>query len=57
MRQITAWWLSIDQLAEDDVLKVLATDAGSMSDIAGWADTTDGVELLDQKEDGDVYSC
>jgi tRNA 2-thiouridine synthesizing protein A len=57
MRQITAWWLSIDQLAEDDVLEVLATDAGSMSDIAGWADTTDGVELLDQKEDGDVYSC
>lgn len=44
-----------DQLAEDDVLEVLATDAGSMSDIAGWADTTDGVELVDQKEDGDVY--
>lgn len=46
---------NIDQLAEDDVLEVLATDAGSMSDIAGWADTTDGVELVDQKEDGDVY--
>ncbi|KYH26398.1 sulfurtransferase TusA [Halalkalicoccus paucihalophilus] len=46
---------SIDQLTEDDVLEVLATDAGSMSDIAGWADTTDGVELVDQKEDGDVY--
>ena len=46
---------SIDQLAEDDVLEVLATDSGSMSDIAGWADTTDGVELLDQNEDGDVY--
>lgn len=46
---------NIDQLAEDDVLEVLATDSGSMSDIAGWADTTDGVELVDQKEDGDVY--
>lgn len=46
---------TIDQLAEDDVLEVLATDSGSMSDIAGWADTTDGVELVDQNEDGDVY--
>jgi tRNA 2-thiouridine synthesizing protein A len=46
---------NIDQLAGDDVLEVLATDAGSMSDIAGWADATDGVELVDQKEEGDVY--
>ena len=46
---------TIDQLIEDDVLEVLATDPGSMSDIAGWAETTDGVELLDQEENGDVY--
>jgi TusA-related sulfurtransferase len=41
---------TIDGLAVDDVLEVVATDSGSMSDIAGWADTTDGVELLDQQE-------
>jgi tRNA 2-thiouridine synthesizing protein A len=46
---------TIDQLAGDDVLEVLATDPGSMSDIAGWADTTEGVELVDQKEGDDVY--
>ena len=46
---------NIDQLAEDEVLEVLATDSGSMSDLGGWADTTDGVKLLEQEEDGDVY--
>jgi TusA-related sulfurtransferase len=46
---------AIDDLGEGDVLEVLATDAGSMSDIEGWADGTQGVELLDQVEDGDVY--
>lgn len=47
---------AIDQLAEDDVLEVLATDPGSISDIAGWAETTDGVELVDQEGNGDVYN-
>ncbi|WP_254538803.1 sulfurtransferase TusA family protein [Halomarina litorea] len=46
---------AIDSLNEGDVLEVLATDSGSVSDIAGWAETTDGVELLDQQEDGDVF--
>jgi TusA-related sulfurtransferase len=46
---------SIDELAAGDVLEVVATDSGSMSDIAGWADTTDGVELLDQSEGDGVY--
>ena len=46
---------AIDDLSEDEVLEVLATDPGSMSDLDGWADTTDGVELLEQEEDGDVY--
>lgn len=42
-----------DQLDTGDVLEVLATDPGSMSDLGGWADTTDGVELVDQvEEDG-----
>ena len=43
----------IDTLAEGDVLEVLATDKGSMSDIKGWAAGTDGVELLSQSEEDD----
>jgi len=46
---------AIDDLEEGGVLEVLATDPGSMSDIEGWANGTDGVSLLDQVEDGDVY--
>ena len=46
---------AIDDLAEGEVLEVLATDPGSMSDIDGWADGTDGVELVDQTEGDDVY--
>ncbi|MDS0301048.1 sulfurtransferase TusA family protein [Halogeometricum sp. S1BR25-6] len=46
---------AIDDLSEEDVLEVLATDSGSMSDLKGWAETTPGVELLDQEEDGDVF--
>lgn len=46
---------AIDDLDEGDVLEVLATDSGSMSDIDGWATGTDGVELLEQVEEGDVY--
>ena len=46
---------AIDGLAEGEVLEVLATDPGSMSDIDGWADGTDGVELVDQTEGDDVY--
>ncbi len=39
-----------DELEAGDVLEVLATDPGSVSDIEGWADATGGVELLDQTE-------
>jgi len=46
---------TIDDLAPGEILEVLATDPGSMSDLGGWADTTDGVELLDQEEGEDVY--
>ncbi|WP_284014836.1 sulfurtransferase TusA family protein [Halobaculum litoreum] len=45
-----------DDLAAGEVLEVLATDSGSVSDIAGWADGTPGVELLDQTDDGDVFA-
>jgi TusA-related sulfurtransferase len=46
---------AVDQLAQGEVLEVLATDPGSMSDIGGWAETTSGVELVDQVEGDDVY--
>lgn len=44
-----------DGLGDGDVLEVLATDPGSMSDIDGWASGTEGVELLEQMEEQDVY--
>ncbi|MCG1003165.1 MULTISPECIES: sulfurtransferase TusA family protein [Halobacterium] len=46
---------AIDDLAAGDVLEVLATDSGSMSDIDGWASGTSGVELVAQEEGDDVY--
>jgi tRNA 2-thiouridine synthesizing protein A len=46
---------AIDDLSEGEILEVVATDPGSMSDIDGWADGTDGVELVDQKEGDNVY--
>ena len=46
---------AIDDLEAGDVLEVVATDSGSMSDIEGWADGTDGVELLEQVDEGDVF--
>ncbi len=42
-----------DRLEEGDVLEVVATDSGSMSDLKGWANTTDGVEMLEQEEGED----
>lgn len=47
---------NIDNLGAGAVLEVLATDPGSMSDIAGWAETTDGVELIDQNEGEAVFT-
>jgi len=46
---------AIDDLAEGEVLEVVATDPGSVSDIDGWASGTKGVELVDQAEGDDVY--
>jgi TusA-related sulfurtransferase len=46
---------NVDTLSEGDVLEVLATDPGSVSDLGGWAETTPGVELLDQSEGEGVY--
>jgi TusA-related sulfurtransferase len=47
---------AVDDLEAGDVLEVLATDSGSMSDIDGWAAGTSGVELLDQEEGDGVYT-
>lgn len=47
---------NIDQLEDGDVLEVLATDPGSMTDLNGWADATNGVELLDQQDGDGVYT-
>jgi TusA-related sulfurtransferase len=47
---------AIDDLEAGAVLEVVATDPGSMSDMQGWATGTDGVELLEQVEDGDRYT-
>jgi TusA-related sulfurtransferase len=41
---------AIDDLAAGEILEVLATDNGSVSDIDGWASGTPGVELLAQDE-------
>ncbi|MEF8840942.1 MAG: sulfurtransferase TusA family protein [Haloarculaceae archaeon] len=41
---------AFDGVAPGTTLEVVATDAGSMSDIKGWADSTDGAELVDQEE-------
>lgn len=41
---------AIDDVAVGDVLEVLATDAGSVSDIDGWASSLAAVELRGQTE-------
>ena len=46
---------AIDGLSPGDVLEVVATDSGSMSDIEGWAEGTDGVTLLEQSEGDGEY--
>ena len=39
---------AMDDLAADEVLEVVSTDSGSMSDIKGWADSAADAELVDQ---------
>jgi TusA-related sulfurtransferase len=41
---------AFDDLAVGETLEVVATDSGSMSDIKGWAESTDGATLVDQEE-------
>lgn len=41
---------AIDELASGDVLEVIATDRGSLTDIPSWADTL-GHTLLDARQE------
>jgi len=46
---------AVNNLAVGDVLKVVATDRGSVADFQGWAKTAKNVELIGQEtaqEDG-----
>lgn len=45
----------VDGLVRGDVLEVVATDPGSVSDLGGWAEATAGVDLLEQAEGDGVY--
>ena len=44
---------AMKELAPGGVLKLLATDRGSITDIPAWAETT-GNELLEWHEEGDA---
>ncbi len=46
---------AVDKLASGEVLKMLATDPGSVSDVQSWTKRT-GNPLLGHSEDGGVYS-
>ena len=46
---------AVDQLASGEVLKMLATDPGSVSDVQSWTKRT-GNPLLGHSDDGGVYS-
>jgi tRNA 2-thiouridine synthesizing protein A len=45
---------AIKALASGELLEVLATDPGSVKDLAAWSRTT-GNDLIEQSVDGSVY--
>lgn len=45
--------LAIKEMADGEVLKVLATDKGALSDFPAWAEDT-GNQLLSSGEQGDA---
>jgi TusA-related sulfurtransferase len=45
--------LAIREMADGEVLKVLATDKGALSDFPAWAEDT-GNQLLSSGEEGDA---
>ena len=46
---------AVDGLKSGQVLKMLATDPGSVNDVQSWSKRTEN-KLLDHSEDGGVYS-
>jgi tRNA 2-thiouridine synthesizing protein A len=46
---------AMKDVAEGELLQVLATDPGAVKDFAHFCDTT-GHQLVESKRDGDVYS-
>ena len=46
---------AMDGLSSGQVLKMLATDPGSVSDLQSWSKRTENI-LIDHSEDGGVYS-
>jgi|TARA_Y100000590_G_scaffold192079_1_gene218422 tRNA 2-thiouridine synthesizing protein A len=46
---------AVDGLSSGQVLKMLATDPGSVNDVQSWSKRTENA-LLDHSEDGGVYS-
>ena len=46
---------AVDGLSSGQVLKMLATDPGSVNDVQSWSKRTEN-PLLDHSQDGGVYS-
>ncbi len=46
---------AVDKLNSGEVLKMLATDPGSVNDVQSWSKRTEN-SLLDHSEDAGVYS-
>jgi len=44
---------AVNSLNVGDVLRVVATDRGSVADFQGWAKTAKNIELLSQEEEQD----
>jgi TusA-related sulfurtransferase len=47
---------AVDGLDAGEVLEILSTDSGSMSDIRSWAESTAGVALLAQEEGDGLFT-
>lgn len=46
----------VNNLDNNEVLRVLSTDSGSISDINGWSTSMDDIELIEQEsEDDELY--
>lgn len=46
---------AVDQLVLGQVLKMIATDPGSLPDVIAWTNKT-GHELLDHEQNGNVFT-